>query len=85
MSVDICAKCGEDHLGPCTPRFEDDLIAQANAILKPEAQFRRLAAPGECVECDRYRAEGLSMFPSHVASARCESGKRAHCTCDACF
>lgn len=24
-------------------------------------------------------------FPGHVASKGCESGKRPHCTCDACF
>jgi cytosine/adenosine deaminase-related metal-dependent hydrolase len=23
--------------------------------------------------------------PRHTASRRCESGKRAHCTCDVCF
>ena len=63
----------------------DDLVAQANALLKPEAQSRRLAAPGECAECDRYRAAGTSFHPSHTASSYCESGKRAHCTCDACF
>ena len=23
--------------------------------------------------------------PSHIASRRCESGRRPHCTCDTCF
>lgn len=23
--------------------------------------------------------------PRHKASSRCQSGKRAHCTCDTCF
>jgi hypothetical protein len=27
----------------------------------------------------------LPMGPRHTASKRCESGKREHCTCDACF
>ena len=40
--------------------------------------------PG-CVE--RYQApDPLKVFgPHHKASARCESGKRPHCTCDTCF
>lgn len=25
------------------------------------------------------------MMPRHKASDRCESGKRPHCSCDACF
>lgn len=38
--------------------------------------------PGECVACDADRGQ---MHPSHDASFNCESGKRAHCSCDACF
>ena len=45
-------------------------------------RHRHEAAPGECVECDKYRGQ---MHPSHDASPNCESGKRAHCTCSACF
>jgi len=26
-----------------------------------------------------------AFAPGHTASRRCESGKRAHCTCDTCF
>ena len=43
------------------------------------------ACPG-CAEV--YRNPGLpsAVFaPRHKASSRCESGKRAHCTCDICF
>lgn len=39
--------------------------------------------PGECAYCDQCRTD--SMMPSHTASSHCESGKRNHCTCDACF
>ena len=28
---------------------------------------------------------GQIFAPRHQASRRCESGKRAHCTCDTCF
>jgi hypothetical protein len=28
---------------------------------------------------------GDIFAPRHQASKRCESGKRAHCTCDTCF
>jgi hypothetical protein len=55
---------------------------------KPRGPFeikRRLAEPGECKTCDEMRAKGETLFPSHDASGRCESGKRNHCTCDVCF
>lgn len=28
---------------------------------------------------------GDAFAPRHEASDRCQSGKRAHCTCDTCF
>lgn len=62
-----------------------DLIGEANALLKPEAQSRRLAPQGECAECDGYRVRGETFHPSHTPSNSCQSGKRPHCTCDACF
>jgi len=44
----------------------------------------------ECPFCQRefYAAESkpYDVFaPNHKASEGCESGKRAHCTCDTCF
>ena len=63
----------------------DDLLAQVDALRGPEALSRHLAPAGECKECDRYRAEGVSFHPSHTASPNCQSGRRAHCTCDTCF
>jgi hypothetical protein len=44
-----------------------------------------------CLKCQRdwypaLRDTGEMPFaPSHKPSPRCESGKRPHCTCDACF
>ena len=46
---------------------------------------RHKAEPGECKFCDQMREEGREFQPDHDASRRCESGKRAHCSCDACF
>ena len=38
-----------------------------------------------CAYCEREKANGCTFFPPHNASARCRSGRRAHCTCDTCF
>jgi len=43
----------------------------------------RRRVPGECSYCDKWGDD--PMMPSHTASARCESGRRPHCTCDTCF
>jgi hypothetical protein len=43
------------------------------------------APEGECVVCDRMRANGETFHPRHNASQYCESGRRNHCTCDTCF
>jgi len=42
----------------------------------------RRAIEADCVHCQKYKAE---YGPRHFASSRCESGGRAHCTCDVCF
>jgi hypothetical protein len=45
----------------------------------------------ECPTCQKVfypvlrAGEGWPFAPGHKASARCESGKRPHCTCDCCF
>jgi hypothetical protein len=42
----------------------------------------------DCQACaEFYKAENpLNVFaPRHRPSDRCESGMRAHCTCDTCF
>lgn len=47
---------------------------------------RRHKAPeGECLTCDGEAARGNDFHPPHDASARCESGRREHCSCDVCF
>lgn len=51
-------------------------------VKRAVTRVRRLP-PGECQFCDLHGDQG--MMPSHTASDRCESGKRAHCTCSTCF
>lgn len=48
---------------------------------KPAKKHR--LEPGQCTYCDKHKPG--EMMPSHDPSERCESGKRPHCTCDACF
>lgn len=38
-----------------------------------------------CSYCQRERTVHATFFPSHFASARCQSGQRNHCTCSICF
>jgi len=48
-----------------------------------EALRKRIVTEEGCPTCAEL-ARG-SFGPSHDPSARCESGKRPHCTCDICF
>jgi len=48
----------------------------------PKRRYK--APPGECETCDKSGA-GFSNTPFHDAAARCESGKRPHCTCEVCY
>lgn len=59
------------------------LLEQVEA-LRGGARRHKLE-PGQCAYCDRERAAGVSFHPPHDAGPFCESGKHAHCTCDACF
>lgn len=52
-------------------------------ITKQPPHRRVLLPVGKCACCDANRAD--EMMPPHDASLRCESGHRAHCTCDTCF
>lgn len=45
----------------------------------PAAPERRHTVAG-CPGCD-----GQGHRPSHDPSPMCESGRRAHCSCDTCF
>jgi len=60
----------------------------------PGAVYNRMVKMGairpDCQACQEYfgtpdEPRPGGMAPSHRASARCESGKRPHCTCDTCF
>jgi hypothetical protein len=57
-----------------------------------EQRLARLESAGvidrECAGCSEWYELPVNAFPfapSHKASKFCESGKRPHCTCDACF
>lgn len=65
------------------PRMNDDLLATIIDIARTATPRPRFRPPGECSYCDKVRHE--PMAPGHDASARSESGKRPHCTCDVCF
>lgn len=46
---------------------------------------RRVYTDPDCDFCQQYRSSPYSMAPPHDASTRCKSGRRSHCSCDACF
>lgn len=53
-------------------------------VVKPDPRPARRSRVAGCSTCDR-DPEHKKMMPPHDASARCESGKRSHCSCDTCF
>jgi hypothetical protein len=59
-----------------------DLVPLANSLLRPGRRRHRVPV-GECVACDRER--DVDFSPYHDASTNCQSGRRAHCTCDTCW
>ena len=60
-------------------------IARRKAPEVTPAVTRRYKAPvGECETCDK-NGDAISNTPFHDASARCESGKHNHCTCELCY
>lgn len=36
-------------------------------------------------DCQYCASQTTERFPRHEASADCQSGRRAHCTCDGCW
>lgn len=56
--------------------------------LSQQERVRRIARAVEmaerygCIYCARFCVSG---GPSHGGSPLCRSGRRQHCTCDACF
>lgn len=51
---------------------------------RPETQ-RRQRLRGNCPTCEKAKRNGHPFHPPHDPSPNCKSGKRPHCTCDACF
>jgi len=67
-------------------RLEDFVTPLAQCIAEQEwpteiANVRTYHDPN----CQFCRANHGEMYPPHDASQNCESGKRAHCSCDVCF
>lgn len=78
LTYDEASALGFDASGrDGDPRFPYHL-SDAKAI--PGHGRVRIPDCGTCVLIER---EGFG--PQHFASLACESGQRAHCTCDVCF
>lgn len=61
-----------------------DKIVDLNPVIAPFKAVRgHWLPPGECSYCDSHRDD--PMMPYHDTSRLCQSGKRPHCTCDACY
>jgi hypothetical protein len=58
-----------------------DLLLEAERL--HEKPFIKRGLVAGCPTCDAHKPG--EMMPNHEASPYCESGKRAHCTCDVCF
>lgn len=39
----------------------------------------------DCEQCVHNEMDSHGFGPAHEPSSNCKSGKRPHCTCDACF
>lgn len=64
----------------------DEFIEWQKTYTPAVEQSRRFKAlVGDCQICDAERVRNREFHPPHDASARCESGKRRHCSCDICF
>ena len=46
---------------------------------------RQVAENPDCKFCQELLEKGQYFAPKHQASAACQSGGCAHCTCDTCF
>lgn len=73
-------------------RANDAEVKLANAQAEDDrarlevAVARERAACSTCQSHELERAQGRSPFgPPHEPNPRCESGRRAHCSCDRCF
>lgn len=75
-----------ENTHPVFSKLLADFAGKHGAASKPAVVRRQFAEPGTCQTCDRERGKpGTPFFPPHDASARCESGRHNHCSCDTCF
>lgn len=73
--------CGLDEGLLCQNCYDD-----YKNIVNDKDSFDEFAKAYEEEHCDYCRKQVVgTIFPSHFASDRCESGRRNHCTCDICF
>jgi hypothetical protein len=56
------------------------IVHALETLRKGQAAGTKTEPP--CETCTKYAGQ---MMPSHIASKRCESGRRNHCSCDICF
>ena len=88
---DMGARCEACHRmmpvapdNPCTNPdwwFCDECREQSNIMRGRGGHRRYRLRTGLCAICDK----DLEAGPWHDASPFCESGHRAHCSCDLCF
>lgn len=88
MRLDRTSSSGEPF--PVTVPISIRLSHKELLFLRDERNRARSAAPQPthypgCDYCDRMKSTGSTFYPRHFASPLCYSGKRNHCTCDACF
>lgn len=61
--------------------IREDLYPLTEMVVE-ERQGYAVTVDVECPDCAYYKAHG---GPAHEPSPLCQSGKRPHCTCSACF
>jgi hypothetical protein len=62
---------------------ENGFLLRENSDSKEKSIFLLFKCP-EDQNCN-FRSAHHGIAPSHTASEYCQSGRRAHCTCDTCF
>lgn len=67
----------------CRSELFYDKVARTIVPIMEPSKHRRCLPKGECAYCDAYGDD--PMMPRHYASAKCQSGSYAHCTCDVCY
>jgi len=95
MTKYFCDECGlvtEDQWNRCPSKYIRSTSCMGKCL--PYTDLVRmekagvLAPEGECKTCEERRNSvipTIGIWPNHIASKWCESGKHAHCSCDRCF